>query len=50
MIAPYDIIWNGALYAAGETIPAREKKLIASLTAVNEDPIEEPETPAKKGK
>jgi hypothetical protein len=31
MQAPYDVLWNGKVYATGETIPASEKKLIAAL-------------------
>lgn len=31
MIAPCDLMYNGKVYMAGETIPASEKKLIKTL-------------------
>jgi hypothetical protein len=54
MISPIDIMWNGKLYEAGKTIPATEKKLIASLSATSES-ADEPaivadDEPAIKGK
>jgi hypothetical protein len=51
MIAETDILWNGHLYAAGTTIPAREKKLIASLEATQqEEPAKTEEEPTIKPK
>ena len=34
MIAETDLMWNGKLIKAGETIPGTEKKLIATLNAM----------------
>lgn len=59
MIAETDLMWNGKLIKAGETIPGTEEKLIATLnamqatTAKNAEPaaveVVEDE-PAAKGK
>lgn len=50
MIAETDILWNGQLYTAGTLIPAREKKLIASLEATAEESAKPEEEPATKTK
>lgn len=59
MIAETDLMWNGKLIKAGDPIPATEKKLIATLNAMESAATEnaEPATvevvedePAAKGK
>lgn len=46
MIAETDLMWNGKLIKAGETIPGTEKKLIATLNAMEAATSEDAEPAA----